>query len=397
MERNLFNGLLKGLMLHLYDFAALETHPFAALVEPPTGFEKSRGRYLQQFILAEIEQMQPAGRPYSLQAVEWRPYIILQKRYVEGLPLHELAKLLSISERQMRRDHSRALQALAERLWATWGAKLSANRGPQGPEEGAPGFEAHPETLDLGQVVHGLAQMLAGRLAAEGVDLNIDLPGDAVRIRADRVILRQILIALVNYAIHLQTGQQICLRVAGPGRLSVAFAVDENWETSRGEECAGLLDAARFWTQHLEASLQEHTPRPGSGGDLELALHLPPAGEALILVVDDQPLTQQMYRRYLSRSPYRVVGLTDPRQALATARQLRPAVICLDVMMPLVDGWEVLQSLKADPQTQEIPVVVCSAWEEPELAHSLGAWRFLKKPITQRDLLAALEGIGGRG
>jgi CheY-like chemotaxis protein len=76
------------------------------------------------------------------------------------------------------------------------------------------------------------------------------------------------------------------------------------------------------------------------------------------------------------------------------ARSLQPQAIALDAMMPDVDGWEILQALQADPATRHIPVLVCSVWEEPQLAFSLGAAGFLKKPITQRELLAALQRLG---
>jgi CheY-like chemotaxis protein len=108
-------------------------------------------------------------------------------------------------------------------------------------------------------------------------------------------------------------------------------------------------------------------------------------------VVDDQKPTQQMFQRFLSHSAYQVVGTTDPREAISLATQLKPSLITLDVMMPKVDGWEILQALKTDIQTKDIPILVCSAWEEPEFAQSLGAAGFLKKPVRQRDLLSALE------
>ena len=97
-----------------------------------------------------------------------------------------------------------------------------------------------------------------------------------------------------------------------------------------------------------------------------------------------------MYERYLSRSGIRFVGLRHAGAVLAEARRAQPQAIILDVMMPDMDGWEVLQLLRADAQTHDIPVIMCSVWEEPELALSLGATDFLKKPITQKDLLAAL-------
>jgi CheY-like chemotaxis protein len=63
-------------------------------------------------------------------------------------------------------------------------------------------------------------------------------------------------------------------------------------------------------------------------------------------------------------------------------------------MMPNIDGWEVLQTLQLDPETKHIPVIICSAWGEPELARSLGAVAFLKKPVIQKDLLDVLLRLG---
>jgi CheY-like chemotaxis protein len=109
------------------------------------------------------------------------------------------------------------------------------------------------------------------------------------------------------------------------------------------------------------------------------------------LVVDDQETALRMFHRYLSQTNLKVIGVKEPNQVLPLARQLQPQVITLDVMMPTMDGWEILQTLQTDPETQHIPVIVCSVWDEPELAFSLGAIDFLRKPITRKDLLAALE------
>jgi CheY-like chemotaxis protein len=97
-----------------------------------------------------------------------------------------------------------------------------------------------------------------------------------------------------------------------------------------------------------------------------------------------------MFERYLSRTGLQVVGNTNPEQTLQLAAQLQPDLIILDVMMPRLDGWEVLQSLQSNPATKNIPVLVCSAWDEPDLAYSLGAAAFLKKPLLQRNLLDVL-------
>ena len=98
-----------------------------------------------------------------------------------------------------------------------------------------------------------------------------------------------------------------------------------------------------------------------------------------VLVVDDQVAAQRMFQRYLSRTNLEVIGVTDPTQGLDMARKIQPALLILDVMMPHIDGWEVLQNLQLDPETKHIPIIVCSAWGEPELARSLGAVAFLEK------------------
>jgi CheY-like chemotaxis protein len=70
-----------------------------------------------------------------------------------------------------------------------------------------------------------------------------------------------------------------------------------------------------------------------------------------------------------------------------------PDLILLDVMMPTMDGWQVLRSLKQNPTTEHTPIIICSVLKEPELAISLGARAYLKKPVDRLELLATLERI----
>jgi CheY-like chemotaxis protein len=73
------------------------------------------------------------------------------------------------------------------------------------------------------------------------------------------------------------------------------------------------------------------------------------------------------------------------------ARELNPALITLDIMLPEQDGWQVLQALKLDPQTRDIPVLVISVLENSELALRLGAVDYLVKPVRRDDLHALLR------
>jgi CheY-like chemotaxis protein len=110
----------------------------------------------------------------------------------------------------------------------------------------------------------------------------------------------------------------------------------------------------------------------------------------VVLVVDDNSDVVDLVGRYLASSPYRVVGAATADEALRLAREALPQVVLLDVMMPSRDGWEILQSLKHNPETQHIPVVICSVLNERALAYSLGADDYLRKPITQDKLAAVL-------
>jgi CheY-like chemotaxis protein len=120
-------------------------------------------------------------------------------------------------------------------------------------------------------------------------------------------------------------------------------------------------------------------------------------GKKVILAVDDDPQVLALYERYLGPQGYDVVGLTDPSRAMERARQIKPFAITLDIMMPGFDGWQVLNELKREAQTRDIPVIVCSIVEEQERGFSLGAADYLLKPILEEDLVGSLNRLNGDG
>jgi CheY-like chemotaxis protein len=230
---------------------------------------------------------------------------------------------------------------------------------------------------------------LQRRAENEGARLEVVPPAYAPRVLVDRVILRQVLFSLLSYALDLRDDGPVSIAAESWGDrvlLRIQFRLEDPGLLAT-EEKDGALDRACYWCDKIDACLSRGVDQPGQG---ELALSLPSADEPLLLVVDDQETALRLFERYLSQTDLRLLGVRDGCQVLELARRLQPKAITLDIMMPNVDGWEVLQSLQADPATSHIPVIVCSVWEEPELANSLGAADFLGKPIKQKDLLAAL-------
>jgi CheY-like chemotaxis protein len=112
---------------------------------------------------------------------------------------------------------------------------------------------------------------------------------------------------------------------------------------------------------------------------------------ASVLIIDDNQGLVNLLQRYLTDQACRVLTAVNAQEGLRLAQEATPDAILLDVMMPGMQGWEVLQRLHNDPLTVSIPVIVCSVINEPELAQALGAALFLPKPIRQVDVLAALH------
>ncbi len=113
-----------------------------------------------------------------------------------------------------------------------------------------------------------------------------------------------------------------------------------------------------------------------------------------MLVIEDDAHSSYLMGRYARACGCRSVNLRYGEDAPAFARQVRPALILLDLGLPGISGWEVLQALKADPATQHIPIIVCSARNEADRAHVKGAVGYLQKPIYYEDFLKALKAAG---
>ncbi len=120
-------------------------------------------------------------------------------------------------------------------------------------------------------------------------------------------------------------------------------------------------------------------------------------GNKVILAIDDDPQVIGLYERYLHPQGYQVIPLSDPTRAVERVKQLKPFAVTLDIMMPGVDGWQVLDSLKGDPDTRNIPVIVCSIIEDLEKGFNLGATDYLVKPILEDDLVNALDRLNADG
>jgi CheY-like chemotaxis protein/nitrogen-specific signal transduction histidine kinase len=112
--------------------------------------------------------------------------------------------------------------------------------------------------------------------------------------------------------------------------------------------------------------------------------------QPIVLVVDDKVQERELLASYLAPEGYQIVTAASGDEAITKARDLRPDVITLDILMPSGSGWEMLYRLRNTPETSKIPVVVVSIVDERQLGFSLGAAEYLVKPISKEILLEAL-------
>ncbi|MFN3431842.1 MAG: response regulator, partial [Candidatus Sericytochromatia bacterium] len=289
-----------------------------------------------------------------------------------------------------------------------------------------------PSAVDLAEVVGGVIGTTEQIAAEKGLTLTLAASEPLGAFVTDEAKLRQILLNLVSNAIKFtaQGGIAISIRPSGDEQVAIVVAdsgigiapddqrvVFEEFrqvDASSTREAGGTglgLAIARKLAQLLGGDITlESTlgvgsrftvtlPRLLPSSALQAVAPVPPAriadqrmdGKHVILSIDDEPDVLRLISEKLTDSSYVVVPATTGESGIALAKQLKPFAITLDVLMPKMDGWTVLQALKQDPETRDIPVVILSIIENQVLGFSLGASAYLPKPIDRTELLKNFE------
>jgi CheY-like chemotaxis protein len=118
-----------------------------------------------------------------------------------------------------------------------------------------------------------------------------------------------------------------------------------------------------------------------------------PDDQPTVLVVDDSAPMRELLRDIIESAGYLVAEAASGAAALQLARLLQPQLITLDVMLPDLDGFDVIQVLRNDPLTRDLPVLFVSATSEHERALALGGSGFITKPFTSDELIGQIRGL----
>ena len=286
------------------------------------------------------------------------------------------------------------------------------------------------DEVNITDVTNSVLSTMTGLVKDKPVELKREIEADLPTVRADAIRVRQVMINLLSNAakftdegnIVVQVGLrpnasgrneiQVSVTDTGPGiseqdqtKLFQPFSqVDDSPTRKTGGTGLGLSICQHLISMHGGRIWVESQVGKGSTFYFTLPLfrkekefETTPILNKMILAIDDDPQVVSLYERYLQPQGYQVVPLSDPSRAVERAKQLRPFAITLDIMMPGIDGWQVLDSLKGDPDTRHIPVIVCSIIEDLEKGFSLGAADYLVKPILEDDLVNALDRLNSDG
>lgn len=107
----------------------------------------------------------------------------------------------------------------------------------------------------------------------------------------------------------------------------------------------------------------------------------------LILIIEDDRSTSEVITLYLAKEGYRLAHVYNGKDAIPKIKELKPFAVILDIMLPDKDGWEILQEIKLDPETKDIPVIISSIVDNKSLGFALGATDYLIKPLDKTQLL----------
>jgi CheY-like chemotaxis protein len=387
-----FSLQVKQVLEHFYDFPMLNNHALARTIQAgrlrPA---ETDGQRLRRGFLAAIEELKPVSEA-AQKTVEARYFNLINLRYIESETMQQVAHELGISERQAYRDLKRAEESLTDLLWERIGRDIlrpaAAAAETQASEEGEESLELQPRPVAAQELIRNAAKAVEKLAEQQQIGLIYDLPETALIFSTDPRLAQQVLISLLSQILQHAPTRSLRVRVEQQGeQVLMSFHI----ELTSGRE--GLLfdnpPALQFIRQlnwrldpgsHTAAASQ--TIRLSAGGK-----------EPVLLVIDDHPPLIELLRRYLTNTRCQVVGVSDAQEGLRLAAALSPEVILLDVMMPDIDGWEVLQRLRHSPHTAQIPVIICSIFNDPKLAYSLGATALLAKPVQRDQLFEVLKNL----
>jgi signal transduction histidine kinase/ActR/RegA family two-component response regulator len=303
-------------------------------------------------------------------------------------------------------------------------------------------MELYPESLGLGTLIDDIVAACQQAVAARGNQLIVDCPDNLGIIEADGAKLRQAVLYLMSNAAKFTSNGRVTLSVTRPpGKLTIAvrdtgvgispknmtglfqnFGESEGATASKyggtglglalGQKLCRLMGGEITVESQLgrgscftisipirEGSAAGAPSALGAASEPAKPVEAPgaaqPHGEP-VLVIDDDPAVLDLVARTLTKEGFWTITAGDARSGLELAKTTRPAVIVLDVRMPDIDGWQMLQMMASDAELKPCPIVLLTVEDDLQKGRAHGVAGHLVKPIDREQLVAAIARLCGK-
>ena len=319
-------------------------------------------------------------------------------------------------------DDLRKIQTSGQHLLELINAVLDLSKIESGK------MDLYLQTFEISTLLEEVGTVIRPLAAKNGNSYEVTLDERLHVMRADQTKVRQSLLNLLSNACKFTSHGEVKLDVRSLPENRVSFAVsdtglgmtpeqvsrlfepftqaDSSTTRKYGGTGLGLAISRKFaemmgggitveteygkgsrFTMVLPLAIDEE---PVSASDALEKASKPDASAGTVLAIDDDPTVHELLRRTLGSHGFRLESALSGEEGLRLARKLKPQAITLDVMMPGMDGWTVLLSLKAIPELADIPVVMLTIVDNKNLGYSLGAAEFLTKPLDRRRLTSVM-------
>jgi signal transduction histidine kinase/CheY-like chemotaxis protein len=289
-------------------------------------------------------------------------------------------------------------------------------------------MEIYPEFFSAGPVIESVCSVMRG-MARANAKLVVDVQPDLPQIETDLAKFKQVLFNLLSNAVKfspdgkpirvsaklLDGAVTVSVRDEGigvaPEHHALIFEefrqVDSSARREFGGTGLGLALVKKF--VELQGGSVTVDSSLGSGSTFSFTLPVrsraavvtrvpePHTDAARVLVIEDDPNAFELIASALGSAGFFAIRARHGDEALRLARESKPVAVTLDLVLPGVDGWEVLKRLKADPATSDLPVVIISMVENRDLGLALGADDYFVKPVDRDRLVAKVRAITDRG
>jgi CheY-like chemotaxis protein len=371
---------VKEALEKLYDFQALQENDLTRFFSSQAADGRTTSAHqLRGQLIEAIESLNP-GQNVAANSGTVRLYNLIYMHYVGRLTIQQAAWEVGVSLRQAYRDLRRGQKLVSAILWHKLDTENTIPQQDTSVNAELTRLGDNTTIITLQEMLDSAIRPIQVLADKYNIAIHIESPSSPIMLTTNLMMAQQILTHILSQII-----QQV-----RPSSLKIHLLDDNNFIrmqfAANDQPALDIKPIIQQMMDQINWELLYTTEEDNQEIWLKSLQH-----KSLIVLIDDNEGLSHLLQRYLTDDAYTVMSIPNTEAGLQMIQQLQPDAIILDVMMPGIDGWEILQRLRTRNETQFIPVIICSVINDSELAFALGASQYVPKPVTRDALRLALQ------